>query len=220
MKLLALVTLYYPPAHITDNLLTYAEDVDGLFVWDNTPGGSNYQFPESISHKIVRLRQGENTGIGKALNAAAMFALDNGYTYLLTMDQDSAFTASTFKDYIRIINNDKDSSHFAYIPLINASGTDSNAPLKEAQGMIISGSIFPLRTIQKVGLYLDKFVMDAIDTEYFLRIRRHTGKVMLVPAANLKHELGHPLRKQILIWHPMSLNYSPVRTYYIARNFL
>lgn len=121
MKLLALVTLYYPPAHITDNLLTYAEDVDGLFVWDNTPGGSNYQFPESISHKIVRLRQGENTGIGKALNAAAMFALDNGYTYLLTMDQDSAFTASTFKDYIRIINNDKDSSHFAYIPLINAS---------------------------------------------------------------------------------------------------
>ena len=106
MKLLALVTLYYPPAHITDNLLTYAEDVDGLFVWDNTPGGSNYQFPESISHKIVRLRQGENTGIGKALNAAAMFALDNGYTYLLTMDQDSAFTASTFKDYIRIINND------------------------------------------------------------------------------------------------------------------
>ena len=36
MKLLALVTLYYPPAHITDNLLTYAEDVDGLFVWDNT----------------------------------------------------------------------------------------------------------------------------------------------------------------------------------------
>ena len=187
MKLLALVTLYYPPAHITDNLLTYAEDVDGLFVWDNTPGGSNYQFPESISHKIVRLRQGENTGIGKALNAAAMFALDNGYTY---------------------------------IPLINASGTDSNAPLKEAQGMIISGSIFPLRTIQKVGLYLDKFVMDAIDTEYFLRIRRHTGKVMLVPAANLKHELGHPLRKQILIWHPMSLNYSPVRTYYIARNFL
>ena len=220
MKLLALVTLYYPPAHITDNLLTYAEDVDGLFVWDNTPGGSNYQFPESISHKIVRLRQGENTGIGKALNAAAMFALDNGYTYLLTMDQDSAFTASTFKDYIRIINNDKDSSHFAYIPLINASGTDSNAPLKEAQGMIISGSIFPLKTIQKVGLYLDKFVMDAIDTEYFLRIRRHTGKVMLVPAANLKHELGHPLRKQILIWHPMSLNYSPVRTYYIARNFL
>ena len=199
MKLLALVTLYYPPAHITDNLLTYAEDVDGLFVWDNTPGGSNYQFPEAISHKIVRLRQGENTGIGKALNAAAMFALDNGYTYLLTMDQDSAFTASTFKDYIRIINNDKDSSHFAYIPLINASGTDSNAPLKEAQGMIISGSIFPLRTIQKVGLYLDKFVMDAIDTEYFLRIRRHTGKVMLVPAANLKHELGHPLRKQILI---------------------
>ena len=86
--------------------------------------------------------------------------------------------------------------------------------------MIISGSIFPLKTIQKVGLYLDKFVMDAIDTEYFLRIRRHTGKVMLVPAANLKHELGHPLRKQILIWHPMSLNYSPVRTYYIARNFL
>lgn len=59
MKLLALVTLYYPPAHITDNLLTYAEDVDGLFVWDNTPGGSNYQFPESISHKIVRFAKGK-----------------------------------------------------------------------------------------------------------------------------------------------------------------
>ena len=38
MKLLALVTLYYPPAHITDNLLTYAEDVDGLFVWEIDSG--------------------------------------------------------------------------------------------------------------------------------------------------------------------------------------
>lgn len=220
MKLLGLVTLYYPPVHIAKNLLTYAEDLDGLFIWDNTPGGSNCQFPESISRKIVKFRQGENTGIGKALNAAVTFAVGNGYTYLLTMDQDSAFADSTFKDYIRIINSDKDESHFAYVPLINATTVVSNAPLKEAQGMIISGSIFPLSKIQKVGPYLDKFVMDAIDTEYFLRIRRHTGKVMLVSAANLKHELGHPLQKQLFIWHPMSLNYSPVRTYYIARNFL
>ena len=44
MKLLALVTLYHPPAHITDNLLTYAEDVDGLFVWDNTPEAVTINF--------------------------------------------------------------------------------------------------------------------------------------------------------------------------------
>ena len=36
----------------------------------------------------------------------------------------------------------------------------------------------------------------------------------------MKHELGYPLTKRFLCWHPVSLNYSPLRVYYIARAFL
>ncbi|NDV63723.1 glycosyltransferase family 2 protein [Bacteroides sp. 224] len=219
MKVLGVVTLYYPPKNVVENIQSYIDGMDGLVVWDNTPQSVPVQFPEEIKEKIITYRQGDNVGIGKALNYAASIALEKDYTHLLTMDQDSRFLPDMFNSYIRVISKDRDTSHYAYVPLINGTPLAEEG-MKEVQGMIISGSVFPIKAIKQVGWFNEEFVIDAIDTEYLLRIHRQKGKVMQVPIASLKHELGHPLCKQFFCWRPVSLNYPPIRTYYIARNFL
>lgn len=218
MRLLGIVTLYHPQRFV-ENLSSYVEGLDGLYIWDNTPeGDTSFSLPAAMESKVVHVRRGANVGIGQALNAAATYALHHGYTHLLTMDQDSCFRGNSFLDYIHRIEEDVDPTHMAYVPLINRSSEEEE--MKEVSGMIVSGTIFPTTTFRDAGLFNEAFVIDAIDTEYALRIHRQGGKIMQVAVGRLQHELGQPLRKRFLCWHPVSLNYSPLRTYYIARNFL
>ena len=238
MKLLGVITLYHPSPRVAENLSSYVEGLDGLFVWDNTPtdAASSFTLPQAIAEKVVYTRQGDNVGIAQALNAAATYAEANGYTHLLTMDQDSDFQAGSFRRYRHAVEADSDASHMAYVPCINKTveadnkaeeeRTEENRPtngpaeMEEVSGLIISGTIFPVETLRTVGHFLEALVIDAVDTEYALRIRRAQGRIMRIPSTVLHHELGYSLRKRFLCWHPVSLNYSPLRTYYIARNFL
>lgn len=220
MKLLAVTTLYYPPAAVADNIASYAGSADGIFLWDNTPGGSQLELPKHARQKIVRMRHGINVGIAAALNEAVRMAVENGYTHLLTMDQDSAFVADSFTEYkkcVAVLTSD-DSRPTAYTPFINRLPSD--LPPCEVTSFITSGTIFPVSTLLKLGLFDEQLLIDGIDLEYSFRIRRAGGRILQIPSASMQHELGHPIRGRFLWWRPVSLNYPPMRVYYIARNFL
>lgn len=102
---------------------TYLPSLDGLVIWNNTPGGD---LPDDIKRealamdKIRVLGNGRNEGLGKALNEAARFALANNFTHLLTMDQDSSFPEGVFKIYRDRVENKPDPDIFAYC--VNAGG--------------------------------------------------------------------------------------------------
>ncbi len=220
MKILAIVTLFSPPASFADNLKSYAADVDGLFLWDNTPnGGALLDLPECVTKKIVKRRNGLNVGIGQALNAGIEAALVEGYTHLLTMDQDSRFEGDSFRKYLQCIAADKEMGHWAYVPAINCVPMGDKV-FRPVGGMIVSGTVFPVSTLRTVGPFKQEFVIDTIDTEYALRIHRHGGQIMKAPEGQLQHSLGQPLTRRILCFRPTSLNYSPIRTYYITRNLV
>ena len=97
MKILGIVTLYNPPKEVGENLSSYAPFLDGLYLWDNTAGGSNVDslLPPEVAKRVLMHRRGRNVGIAMALNAAIDLALKEGYTHLLTMDQDSRFKEGT-----------------------------------------------------------------------------------------------------------------------------
>lgn len=230
MRILGLVTLYFPPGEVGENIASYLGELDALFVWDNTPGGCSVSFSPNQMAKIVRIRRGANVGIGNALNEAARYALENGFTHLLTMDQDSSFAPAGFKRYLDMIRNCEDKSFFQFSPS-RSNRSESNpsgevqvigktVEIEEIADTIISGTVTPVSVLKRVGLFYEKFVMDAIDTEYCLRIHREGGRIGRIPSVHLNHQLGYPLRGHLLGWKLESFNYSPMRTYYIARNFL
>lgn len=234
-RLLALVTLYYPPRETEANIRSYLDGVDGLYLWDNTPPEAAVA-PFSLGEeaKVAVTRRGPNCGIGPALNAAARYALENGYTHLLTMDQDSRFAAGTFGLYVECATRCSEKEGFLLFtprrihaaPPADGKNTQASRPdtpdttIREVPDTIISGALIPTTTLQKLGLFRADFVMDAIDTEYCLRIHRHGGRIGLVEAGCLYHRLGRPYRKRFLLWTLSGYDYPPTRTYYIARNFL
>lgn len=150
MKILGIVTLYNPPKEVGENLSSYAPFLDGLYLWDNTAGGSNVDslLPPEVAKRVLMHRRGRNVGIAMALNAAIDLALKEGYTHLLTMDQDSRFKEGTFQAYLRDVEADTDEKHWAFCPLINRDA-QSGQPLKPLKGLIVSGTILTRNCLER-----------------------------------------------------------------------
>ena len=109
MKLLGIVILYYPDDAVVKNIATYLAQLDELMLWDNTPATDRRDLDlDSLGDgrgKIILDGCGENLGIGSALNKAVAYARANGFTHLLTLDQDSCFDGRNFESYLRAIRS-------------------------------------------------------------------------------------------------------------------
>lgn len=109
MKLLGIVILYYPDDSVVKNIVTYLAQLDELMLWDNTPATDRRDLDlDSLGDgrgKIILDGCGENLGIGSALNKAVAYARANGFTHLLTLDQDSCFGGRNFESYLRAIRS-------------------------------------------------------------------------------------------------------------------
>lgn len=217
MKLYAVVTLFNPPIEVVENTLSYIDNVDGLIIWDNTQSGGNVAWPEKIRKKIVDVRTGNNVGIGVALNHAIDVCQQaDGVTHLLTMDQDSRFAECAFAAYRAAVEANAGAG--AYVPNINDETDAQNAPPQPVETLIISGTIFPISSFTAVGRFEERFVIDMIDVEFALRLCAANLSILQFPSICLHHTLGQLLYGRFLGLRLHTLNYSPIRTYYITRN--
>lgn len=69
-----------------------------LFVYDNSPIIQNTDL-----HVAEYVHDTCNGGLGKAYNAACRFALENGYEWLLLLDQDTIFPKKALESYRRAL---------------------------------------------------------------------------------------------------------------------
>jgi rhamnosyltransferase len=160
---------------------------------------------------------GENRGVGAALNVGARVARERGFTWLLTMDQDSLVGDGMIDAYVDALRMAPDL--VCLTPRVAWNGK----PAAEGEGAveyaITSGNLVNLQVLEQVGLYDEALFIDCVDFEISLRLRRAGHRIHRVGAALMHHQLGeaHPIPAwlaRIHSWH------SPVRRYYMMRNHL
>jgi rhamnosyltransferase len=88
-----------------------------------------------------------------------------------------------------------------------------------------SGTLYPAETFEAIGLLEEDFVIDAVDTEFNLRMLAAGLVQVAIPGGDLGHELGATRPLTIAGWNPrlrgkpMRIHYhSPYRTFFITRN--
>src|SRR5258706_2194817 len=147
----AVVVLYYPgEEEVSRNIKSYLPFVNLLVVVDNTdsePGKNIGDNLMSLDKSIRYISNKKNEGIGYALNKAASIALQEGYSWLLTMDQDSFFDADQPEKYFSFFqNNLADKKDIAVIAPLHSPGNLNNDPnsYSEAIAVITSGSLIQL----------------------------------------------------------------------------
>ena len=110
MNIAGVVILYNPDENVINNIKSYLEELDCLYVFDNTET-ANEILVEKIKclPRVRYISFCENKGISFALNT--VLKTEKRYQFLLTMDQDSRFYTGMMAKYKELIEeNYKDNN--------------------------------------------------------------------------------------------------------------
>lgn len=220
LKIAGIVTLYNPTDNDINNINSYIDDIDCLYVIDNTEGKDNKdRLPKN--DKIEYIFRNENIGVSSALNLGAKKAIQDGYKWLLTMDQDTTFKDGVLSKMKDVILNEDMSKIGIVTPWHNTKLIDKKpeTDVDYPNDVMTSGNLVNLDIYQKIGGYEEDFFIDGIDIEYCLNLNSHGYKIMRLNTIEIDHNLGDLFYKNIRGRLFLCTNHSVIRRYYIMRNY-
>jgi len=225
LKLAGIILLYHPDKSKTiENIATYANQLNKLYIFDNSAQPS-MDVSKDLAHikiPIEFITTGTNEGIAKRLNEASNKARQEGYDFLLTMDQDSSFKPGDFEKYKSLIQSSDNYNVAQFGVNHQPDFTPAKELPEEALALITSGSILNLSLTDKVGLFNEDFFIDFVDTEFSYRVIQNGYINLMFSNIVLNHNLGTLIegRSFVSLKKSKRIIHSPIRVFYIVRNGL
>ena len=221
-RIAAIVVFYNPDPAFVDNIRCYADDVEAVYVVDNSdtvlPGIE--KLLASISNATY-LRNPGNLGIASALNIGVQRAVTAGFDLVLTMDQDSRATPGMIDKMLSCLGSFKP-GYVGIIAPFHATKPGEkptgNVDCLEVAAVMTSGNLLNLEAYREVGAFLDELFVDFVDIEYCLRLRSFGYGVIRANRAVLEHNVGTIMKFRLLSKDFHLTSHSPLRKYYKTRN--
>lgn len=228
LSVAGVVVLFQPTQNVVDNIFSYIKSVKRLFVVDNTENSS------AETNRVVEVLKKNplvdyialpnNPGIARALNIAFRKAVQEGFQWIISLDQDSSFETNVLTIYEQYIKSNKEElSKIALLSPEYLFERRKYKPLKESKIVdftMQSASLFNLPVFEKIGPFREDFFLDCVDYDYFCRARKNGYFIVQCAGALLKHNPGITKRKRILFCEYKYGYMSPLRLYYQVRNLL
>lgn len=233
------VITHNPGETLVDNVQLLSAQVPFLILVDNGSKDEALRRIESLlTERVEILRNLSNLGIAVALNQGLQRAKALGYSWALTLDQDSrsaldlveqlcaAYSRAAHPEQIcivapQIINLDLDKQTYYLQPHFGplykreyCHGKD----LDSVTTVITSGSLINLDAFERVGDFRKDFFIDYVDTEFCLRARSMGYRIIVACNARIDHVLGRRRQAKVgeITLYPTF--HLPLRWYYISRN--
>lgn len=223
MRLAAAVVLFHPDETVVPNIQSYNAFVDVVIAVDNSVT-KNDEVVKSLQgiKNLVYLPNEKNLGIAAALNIAAKHSYEQGFTWLLTMDQDSSFDSEEFKLYkkqvLEFIKNE------SKIGLICPSEVKKSEGLQitEPAFRITSGTWINLHVWQQVHGFDEQLFIDEVDKDFSCKVFLADFRLIGFDNVLMKHKLGTKKNTGFLklFFVKERTLHSPFRLYYMVRNYL
>lgn len=247
MNIAAIIVLFEPETigiqKIVSNIKSYCEYCNKIYIIDNSEN-LHKQIAENI-YNCVYISNKNIGGIAKAQNIGCQQAFNDGFQWVLTMDQDSFFDREQIQNYIsqaeKYIKKDKN------IVLLGPKIKNLNetifwtkqirfkilSPLKrkilgkkytpkfipdieEKDRLISSGNILNLYAWKDVNGFDEFLFIDQVDYDLCHKIKRNGKKIIQFNKIYLNHRNGEKQKFTLLIKHQAA--YTPFRLYHIFRN--
>ena len=209
----AVVVLYHPQiVEVLKNLASYAKVVDRLLIWKNSP--EEFPLPDPLIKKSILLGTGENDYMARPLNAALMWCKNNGFDYLLTMDQDSAWEDAEY--FIKRALSLPDENIAVFSPYVQGQYTRPDHDY-DAESVITSGSLVNVRIALKLGGFREDYKIYWVDGEFCYWARLNGYRIKVFHDCTLIHEFGKQTKT---LFGFTTSNYSPTVYYFLIRNML
>lgn len=212
MRVAAVVVTYHPnQSDLSKNIESFIDEVDAVLIWRNSKDPLDYL--NRWREKIRFIGEEVNEYIAKPLNYAVAWCAENGYDYLLTMDQDSYW--EDFQGFIASVKSHIDNSISIYAPNVNCQIPNVNTPIFDVETVITSGSLIRVDIARIIGGFKESYKIYWVDGEFCFRSRFHGYRVVVLPSFCLRHQLGKQTRTKFGYY---TSNYSPIVYYFMFRN--
>lgn len=218
MKLAGVVVLYNPDQKVINNINSYIDELDALYLVDNSSADNSTLF---MNEKVEYIPLQKNTGIAHALKVGAKKAIDHNFHYLLTMDQDSMFEKDALKNMKSIIDADDEKDQVGIYSPFHKTAISEPVPEELFTSPLVvmtSGNIINLDIYKCVEGFKEWMFIDCVDFEYGLNVRKHGYTIKQINTVFLDHELGDYEIKHVFNKKIFCDNHSALRRYYIVRN--
>jgi len=225
-SLAATVILYNPDEAVLHNIHSYYHHVNLILAIDNSEIPSK-DFIDSLTTmpKIMYIANAGNQGMAHALNVAANKAIELGYKWLLTMDQDSSFDSDMLTHYVQCWNTYHNKANVAifspvHTPVEQQMLFTEKCEIHNTLQVMTSGNLLNLPLFTQLNGFNEALFIDEVDHEYCLRSKLAGFFILEFPTISLNHNLGESILIRRHNQTIQSSTHSPQRFYYIARNRL
>ena len=224
----AIVVTYQPDCGLPSRVDHLTGQVDLVVIVDNHSGDTFVPMLDLLASqmKLHLIRNSDNLGVATALNQGVRWAKEAGYHWALLLDQDTTLLEFTVETLIAAYRGFPEKNRLAVIGA-NYLGTmlereasnksDFTNSWMESVAVITSGSLLSIAGHEAIGPFRDDLFIDHVDHEYCLRARSKGWKIIMSRQLAIQHVVGVPT----MHWSSCKIsNHSPLRHYYMARNFL
>lgn len=222
----AIVVTYFPDELVTVRIQALLMQFSKVFVVDNSAPRTAANPLELLHDDRIHIRlNSSNLGLATALNQGMRDALDHGYAWGVTFDQDTLASQNLLETLIKIQNS------IGRVRLIIGSNYHDvcrgklrsvcQALWQTRKTVITSGMLFPLSPAQHIGGFRDDYFIDSVDHEFCLRARAHNFQIAMSCDPLMEHTIGNvPAYSIGWLRNFMPYNHPPQRKYYMIRNTL
>ena len=240
-RVLAVVPTYLPQHdHLAELCTALAEQVDHVLLVDNSEQEQQWLYELCTENVSVRIL-GTNLGIAAAQNRGARWAKEQGFDFVLFLDQDSRPTRGMVKGLIAGFHDlvQQGLPVAAVGPAAFVESADTLEPFYTASPWGVgsrhclspqehievaylhaSGSLVCTRIFDRVGLLAEKLFIDLVDLEWCFRAKKLGLLCFGLCSARLQHQVGEVSRPlPVGKWATMSVH-APWRGYYQSRNIV
>lgn len=218
----AIIVLYNP--NIKDFISTLDNTlllVDKVYIIDNSDEVIGFDV-ESYSDKITYYSCNGNLGIAHALNIGCKLAIDDGYLWGLTLDQDSILPNNMIDDFKAFISNNTNLNIGILTSQINVySGEHRKAEntIDIIDSCFTSGSLTNLKAFERVGGFKEEMFIDYVDFEFCLNLKKNGYQIYRLNSVVMDHKLGNTNEFRFLNYHLFYVtHHNYIRHYYMSRN--
>lgn len=226
MNLSVVIIWFNPDTNSVFNINKYSSLVKTVYIVDNSEN-NNIHLATQISNSIY-IGNLKNLGIAKATNIGCERAFQDGFDWVMTMDQDSSWEITELKKFINFVENTKDKSIISFAPVHSNKTKSLVGELKEKSNkkiksliiyqskVMASGNIISLKVWKEVNGFNNDLFIDEVDHEFCYKLIEAGYKICEFQDISMYHTLGN-VKKTIL---PRPCKHSGVRLFYIFRNML
>ena len=217
----AVIVSYQPDSEFEAHLQQLLSQFDAVFLVDNSGAGAS----AGLTHPRLHFQGNDiNRGLGVALNQGCQLALDAGYEWVVTLDQDSRLEADFVPAMITAWSRSSacpvllGCNYFSISRGIHKITADPAAAPIPVATVITSGTLMHLGSWHSLGGFREEFFIDGIDHEICLRARSVGCRIALYPGSMMRHSIGEEYDSGSWLGRLRPYPHSPLRDYTNARN--